>query len=207
MKFELNEGAVLRLNGAAMVAMGAPVVACPRAHADEAFSSSAGYSEPMLRNFGAALGWLGAEQLVLSARDHSQGLVPLEWVPEGSSCSPHTPRHSYSPLFSITLLLRAAKKDLLKVAGLGWLAASVDSLRDLRKDYKPRELVYASVAAKAVLGGLSLWKGFERSSCNGTGSRSSAGWRRQAAAKEDKRLGPSDKSQPSFLPIDLFGFE
>lgn len=77
----------------------------------------------------------------------------------------------------------------------------------MQKDYKPRELVYTSVAAKAVLGGLSLWKGLERSSYNRTGSTSSAGWRRETAAKEDKRLGPSDKSQPSFLPIDLFGFE
>ncbi len=38
MKFELNEDAVLRLNGAAMVTLGASVVACPRAHADKAFT-------------------------------------------------------------------------------------------------------------------------------------------------------------------------
>ncbi|KAL4442716.1 hypothetical protein ABPG77_006710 [Micractinium sp. CCAP 211/92] len=127
MKFELNEDAVLRLNGAAMVTLGASVVACPRAHADQAFTLSAGYSEPMLRNFGAAVGWLGAEQLVLSARNHSQ----------------------------------AAKKDLLKVAGFGWLAASAASLSNLKNNYQPREVVYTSIAAQAVLAGLSLWKGFE----------------------------------------------
>lgn len=39
MKFEIDEDAVLRLNGAAMVALGASVVACPRAHADKAFTA------------------------------------------------------------------------------------------------------------------------------------------------------------------------
>lgn len=38
MKFELDEDTVLRLNGAAMVALGGSVLVCPRAHADAAFT-------------------------------------------------------------------------------------------------------------------------------------------------------------------------
>lgn len=94
MKFEIDEDAVLRLNGAAMVALGASVVACPRAHADKAFTA-------------------------------------------------------------------AAKKDLLKVAGFGWLAASAASLNNLKNSHQPREVVYTSIATQTVLAGLSLWKGFE----------------------------------------------
>ncbi len=31
----------------------------------------------------------------------------------------------------------------------------------VQNNYQPREVVYTSIAAQAVLAGLSLWKGFE----------------------------------------------
>ncbi len=70
-------------------------------------------------------------------------------MPEDSLRSPRTQRHSYSLLVPTTLLLQAAKKDLLKVAGLGWLAASVDSLKDLRVRPQPASWQRSLVAAQA----------------------------------------------------------
>ncbi|KAL4856277.1 hypothetical protein ACK3TF_003395 [Chlorella vulgaris] len=55
------------------------------------------------------------------------------------------------------------KKDALKVAGAGWLAcAAHNAYNGYQSGTQPRDVATANAIGQAVLGGLCLYKGFER---------------------------------------------
>jgi hypothetical protein len=117
---------------------------------------SAAYSEPNTRFAGIASFWLGAQQLVMTARDddgrdddfdarrvggHGTASYPLHvfGIFNAAGTSHQQPREIVLDSFCGTLpllikmqpafiprilLLQGAKRDMLKVAGIGWLATA-----------------------------------------------------------------------------------
>lgn len=56
---------------------------------------------------------------------------------------------------------REAKKDMLKVAGFGWLACAGTHVYNAQNNLMIRDVSTATAVGQAVLGGLCLYKGFE----------------------------------------------
>ncbi|KAL4855585.1 hypothetical protein ACK3TF_003914 [Chlorella vulgaris] len=56
---------------------------------------------------------------------------------------------------------KEAQKDMLKVAGFGWLAVAATHAYNAQNDTQLRDISNATALGQAVLGGLCLWKGYE----------------------------------------------
>ncbi|KAL4437521.1 hypothetical protein ABPG77_003524 [Micractinium sp. CCAP 211/92] len=53
-----------------------------------------------------------------------------------------------------------AKKDVLKVAGAGWLALGAHNAYNAHAGIQPKEIAVANAIGQTALGALCLWKGF-----------------------------------------------
>ncbi|PRW21055.1 magnesium-dependent phosphatase-1 isoform A [Chlorella sorokiniana] len=129
MKFELDDSTLLRVSGVAAVALGVSALAVPRDYHNRLYATSSVFSEAPTRSSGVVASWLGAEQLVIAARDD--------------------------------LASRDAKKDMLKVAGAGWLATAAAHAVNVQNNAEQRDVGIACAVGSALLGGLCLWKGLE----------------------------------------------
>lgn len=69
-------------------------------------------------------------------------------LPSSAAC-----RHSPPPA------LQETKKDVLKVAGAGWLALGAHNAYNLHAGLQPKEVAIPNMIGQGVLGALCLWKG------------------------------------------------
>ena len=91
----------------------------------------------------------GGQHLVLSAKDG----------PKRGALQAPCPAHP-GLCHRIMAPLQDTKKDVLKVAGAGWLALGAHNAYNAHAGLQPKEIAIANAVGQSVLGALCLWKGF-----------------------------------------------
>ena len=114
----------------------------------------------------------GGQHLVLSAKDgHKVGALQApcrgtaKQRPAGTSTRAEEQSVSAGPAHPglchrIMAPLQDTKKDVLKVAGAGWLALGAHNAYNAHAALQPKEIAIANAVGQSVLGALCLWKGF-----------------------------------------------